>query len=136
MPALQLHHFFAYLVWRDTLVQCLGLILAVTGLLTHYLFLNLSLHTTWPHDSTCMGSQDLAACEMNDLLGGLATGVLLLPFIGAVLGVFAGFIARFKQFGLHTPIAASRQQIRSGFPVMFCSLALAFFFIGVFTNLW
>jgi hypothetical protein len=64
---------------------------------------------------------------------------LLLPFIGAVLGVFAGFMARFEpcsHLRPQSPIAASRQQIRSGFPVMFCCIALALFFVGAFTNLW
>lgn len=74
-----------------------GLVLALTGLLMYYIFLNVSLQTIWPHDLTCRGAHDLAACEMNDLLGGIATMILLLPLIGSILGAFSGFITRQAQ---------------------------------------
>jgi hypothetical protein len=121
-----------------------GLIQALTGMLLYYIFLNISLQTIWPHDLTCRGSHDLASCEMNDLLGGIATMVLLLPLIGAVLGVFAGFIGRALPKTSHsspfqaraTFLMLSRQKSDIGSPVVFCSIAFTLFLFGIFTHLW
>jgi hypothetical protein len=121
-----------------------GLVMALTGLLLYYVFLNVSLHTIWPHDPICKGSHDLAACEMNDLLGGMVTMVLLLPPIGTVLGVFAGFIGRESQLAAQysslqartASLTLSGQESKIGFTVVFCGITFALFLLGIFTHLW
>jgi hypothetical protein len=67
-------------------------LLGVLALAQDHVFATTLLHTSWAHDRLCapLAGDALAACEMSDDLGFVATTLVLMPFVGWLFGLVGG----------------------------------------------
>jgi hypothetical protein len=100
-----------------------------------HLFVGVLLRTSWAQDHLCAAhtGDALAACEMSDDLGFVATALVLMPLLGWLFGLVGGAFGLALRSGV---TAAKRTTNRLLAPALFSGALAAIFIAELIWNLW
>jgi hypothetical protein len=116
-----------------------AVILGILVIALDHLFVGVLLRTSWAHDHLCAAhtGDALAACEMSDDLGFVATTLVLMPLLGWLFGVVGGAFGLALRSGATTaPPSATRTTNRLLAPALFSGALAAIFVAELIWNLW
>jgi hypothetical protein len=116
-----------------------AVILGILVIALDHLFVGVLLRTSWAHDHLCAAytGDALAACEMSDDLGFVATALVLIPLLGWLCGIIGGAFGLALRSGATTATPAATQTTsRLLAPALFSGMLAAIFVAELIWNLW
>jgi hypothetical protein len=116
-----------------------AVILGILVIALDHLFVGVLLRTSWAHDHLCAAhtGDALAACEMSDDLGFVATTLVLMPLLGWLFGFAGGaFGLALRSDATTASPAATQTTSRLVAPALFSAMLTAIFVAELIWNLW
>jgi hypothetical protein len=117
----------------------LAVILGILVISLDHLFVGVLLRTSWAHDHLCAAhtGDALAACEMSDDLGFVATALVLMPLLGWLFGLVGGaFGLALRSDSSAEPRVTARRTNRLLAPAIFSAALAAIFAAELIWKLW